>query len=61
MGHRDEILEELHRIRAEILKEAGGTVEGLFARVAVAQRRERRALVTRRPRPHRRGRGKPAL
>ncbi len=60
MHHRDEILDELHRVREQMLQEAGGTLEGLFAKIREAEAQETRPLVSRPPRPVRRPEDRPA-
>ncbi len=42
----DEILDELHRVREQLVAEAGGDVAGLFRLLRATARAERRETVT---------------
>ncbi len=53
---RDEIVEEVRAIRKRLLEEAGGTLEGLIAKIKEEEAKSGRKLVSlppRRPRPGR--------
>jgi hypothetical protein len=47
----DEIIAEVRRVRAQIFKECGGTLEGLYARLKRVQKRHAQRIV---PAPARR-------
>lgn len=47
---RDPIVEEVRAIRARLLKEAGGTLEGLFATLQASEAKRGAPLVTLPPR-----------
>ncbi len=47
---RDEIVEEVRAIRKRLLEEAGGTLEGLIAKIREEEAKEKSRLVTLPPR-----------
>ena len=47
----DEIVAEVRRVRAKILQECGGTLEGLYARLKELEKRETREVLSLAPRP----------
>ena len=51
MWEEDPILAEVHQWREEMMKEAGGTLEGLFELLRRDQEKYRDRLVTLEPRP----------
>jgi hypothetical protein len=50
----DEIVSEVRRVRAEIFKECGGTLDGLYTRLKKSEKKHKARLVSpppRRPNP----------